>query len=86
MIPPKHPPSDHVRDLARRLIGTPAMGEIQEELNELDIEDARALDTLALKCDGCEWWFARVDIHDDGKNFFCTDCKREHAEDEHEKA
>lgn len=81
-IPPKHPPSLHVKSIAVRIIGTIGHGEILDEINELGIEDARALDSLALRCEGCEWWFARLDIVDDGVHYFCRECAKEHRHEE----
>jgi len=74
------PIPDNVRDLARRLIGTIGMGELLDEINELSHREAKQLDLLALLCESCGWWFAKIDIVDTGTKYFCKECHKEHKD------
>lgn len=72
------PPPEHVKELARRLIGTMGNGDLLDAINELTTQEAKQLDLLALMCEGCEWWFAHRDITDTGSKYYCRECMKEY--------
>lgn len=71
------PPNGKVQILAHKLIGTCGVGEVQDELNNLERWECRQLDMIAFACTACGWWFAVSERKTVEDEWFCAECARE---------
>lgn len=71
------PPSDKIRALAEKLIGTTGPGELIDLFNDLERWECRQLDMLCFACEACGWWFAATERKIINDAWFCAECAKE---------
>lgn len=71
------PPTAKIQSIAHKLIGTCGMGEVQDDLNDLERWECRQLDTIAFACTGCGWWFTAAERKVVDEEWFCGECVEE---------
>lgn len=62
--------SDRARTLAYKLLGT-CDGAV-DQIEELTLEECRALDDIVLNCVACNWWVEAGECDEDG---VCSECR-----------
>jgi Zn finger protein HypA/HybF involved in hydrogenase expression len=70
-------------ELAHELIGTCSNIDPEEELGS-DMATLLEFDSLAFRCESCEWWCSMDEAYESssGHDFLCEQCKDENDEDE----
>jgi hypothetical protein len=64
-----------VSRLADKLIGAGIIGaDLNDELSDLNIEEAKRLDVFAFECVGCELWFAATERCEVDDKWYCPQC------------
>lgn len=64
-----------MRALADELIATCEPQKFWDRLSELTMEEAKALDTMALECETCNQFYDAADMHETGSGYVCGDCR-----------
>lgn len=62
--------------IAHKLIGPVGSIKLTDAINDLTLDETRALDAIAFECVGCGWWFAVHERHEVKDVWLCAECAK----------